>query len=240
MNLLRLAPIRPLTPALLLCLLVLFVPAKAQTEVGPDAVWRPTSDQLAELDACSGNPNCSPALVMGEQGAPAAAIEFVRSRPSFEFLASFEELGAVDLGRIYLPRTNYLGRFEMLNGIPPVVASDSIGFPDMSAIPQYASLLARYPNLTLWPVATSVEGRSRDGGGQRFVASYPLVDGCHACENLGTGQVAFDFDAAGNYLGITHLGLLADEPTPAPPVLDPTTPCVKSPTSIPPASPGSG
>ena len=215
-----------LLAVLLVCpiLLAMVTSSKAQAEIGPEAIWRPSSDELDALKACSQNPNCSPLLVMSEQGAPAAAIEFAQSRPSFEFLASFEESGAVDLGQIYLPRTNYLRRFEMLNGNPPVVTSDSIGFLDMSAVPQYASLLARYPNLTLWPVATSVEGGPRDGGGQRFVASYPLVDGCHACENLGTGQVAFDFDATGNYLGITHLGPLIDEPTPAPPASDPDHP----------------
>ena len=190
--------------------------AQAQTEIGPDAVWRPTDSQMEELWTCFENPTCSPSLVMGVFDAPAAAIDFNQSRPAFEFLVSFEELGPVDLGEIYLPQTNYLRRFEMLNGDPPVVASDSIGFVDMSAIPEYAPLLAQYPNATLWPVATAGRGETV-AGGQRFIFTYPLVDGCHACENLGTGQVAFNFDAAGNYLGLTHLGPLSAETTPTPP-----------------------
>ena len=152
---------------------------RAQTEVGPDAVWQPTDGQLKELWTCFENPNCSPVLVMNVQDAPTAAIDFTMSRPFFEFLISFEELGAVDLGQIYLPQTNYLTRYEMLNGNPPVVASDSIGFVNMSAIPEYAPLLAGYPNAMLWPVATAGRGETVSGG-QRFTFVYPLVDGCHA------------------------------------------------------------
>ena len=198
--------------------------AQAQGEVGPDAVWQPTADQLEELETCFENVinSCSPALVMGTQGAPAAAIDFTNRRPFGEFLAAFEEHGPVDLGQIYLPHTNYLIRYEMLNGNPPVVASDSIGFADMGAIPAYAALLAQYPDLMLWPVATAGRGETT-AAGQRFTFTYPLVDGCHACENLGTGQVTFDFDAAGNYLGFTHLGPLSADPTPTPPP-DPASP----------------
>ena len=34
-----------------------------------------------------------------------------------------------------------------------------------------------------------------------FVFSYPLVDGCHACANVGKAQVAFDFDSQGKFIG---------------------------------------
>lgn len=191
-------------------------PAVAQAEVGPDAVWRPTSTDLDTLQSCVETPDCSPAVVMNVMGAPPAAVEFFLSRPYAEFLVAFEELGPVDLGQIFLPHTNYIGRYEMLNGNPPVVASDSIGFVEMGDIPEYASLLAQYPEATLWPVATTARGETTPGG-QRFIFTYPLVDGCHACENLGMGQVAFNFDAAGNYLGVTHLGRIEEQVPPAAP-----------------------
>ena len=55
--------------------------AQAQTEIGPDAVWRPTDSQMEELWTCFENPTCSPSLVMGVFDAPAAAIDFNQSRP---------------------------------------------------------------------------------------------------------------------------------------------------------------
>ena len=35
----------------------------------------------------------------------------------------------------------------------------------------------------------------------RFIFSYPLVDGCHACATVGEAQVAFDFDSQGKFIG---------------------------------------
>ena len=45
------------------------------------------------------------------------------------------------------------------------------------------------------------------GGGQRFIFSFVLLNGCHACELAGHAQVAFDFSAAGRFLGTKLLRL---------------------------------
>jgi hypothetical protein len=42
-------------------------------------------------------------------------------------------------------------------------------------------------------------------GGQRFIVSYYLLKGCHACSRLGTARFAFDFDSAGKFLGTRFL-----------------------------------
>jgi ketosteroid isomerase-like protein len=46
-------------------------------------------------------------------------------------------------------------------------------------------------------------------GGQRFIITYALLNGCHACEVAGSAHVAFDFDRAGNLLRTHLLGLTA-------------------------------
>lgn len=187
----------------------------AQDEWGPEAVWEPDRTAEFEVFTCRSNSECSIEEYMAEQGASTEAIDFAQRRSFTEFLIDFQEAGMVDLGTIYHPHTNYLLSYEMLNGTPPVVSTQDIGFADEATIPQYAALLAQYPNLMLWPGATSPEVATLANGTQRFIFLYPLLDGCHACDQLGWARLAFDFDANGIFQGITHLDPLPlEEPTP--------------------------
>ena len=52
-------------------------------------------------------------------------------------------------------------------------------------------------------------GQALPGGGQRFIFSFVLLNGCHACEVAGYARVAFDFSPAGKFLGTKLLRLTA-------------------------------
>ena len=40
--------------------------------------------------------------------------------------------------------------------------------------------------------------------GRSFLASYMLLNGCHACARLATVWFQFDFDSTGKYVGIRY------------------------------------
>ena len=58
-------------------------------------------------------------------------------------------------------------------------------------------------------------------GGQRFIFLYPIRDYCHACEIVGYAEVAFDFDASGNFLGPRLLSLYEADGEPTYPQYEP-------------------
>lgn len=216
MKLLRLAPTRPLIPAFFFCLLVLSVSAQTQTEIGPEAVWQPGFSAAEDINACRQDAGCSPAGIMAGLGASAEAIGFAESRGFFDYLSDFQESGVVDLGTIFHPlAANDNGSYAMLNGNPPFVSTRETFFPDLRTIPGYEALLAQYPQAILWGGDVgSPQAMALPGGGQRFTFVFQIVDGCHACGYVGEALVAYDFDAAGNYLGITYLDP-ASTPPPA-------------------------
>lgn len=44
------------------------------------------------------------------------------------------------------------------------------------------------------------------GGGQRFLFTFLIQDGCHGCTPLGSANVAYDFDGSGRFSGAKILG----------------------------------
>jgi hypothetical protein len=61
----------------------------------------------------------------------------------------------------------------------------------------FSSLRRLHPQATVWPQAGSIVETRRPGGGQRFIITRPIVDGCHACKLLGAARYAYDFAPAG-------------------------------------------
>ena len=52
-------------------------------------------------------------------------------------------------------------------------------------------------------------------GGAEIIVSYPLINGCHACQRVGVARYGWDFDATGKFLRTTYI------PTPPPPKILP-------------------
>lgn len=190
--------------------------AAAQTDAyGPDAVFNPPDDFTRALFDCQG-PTCVQDT-MRAFGASESAIAFVTATDG-GYLASLEEHGRVDLALVWFPtRANDNGQHAMVNGAPPLVMAETAWDVSLTSHPAYASLLAAYPQLTMWSSDNLFGGvEPTADGGQRFLFNYPLVNGCHACDLVGWAQVAFDFDATGNFLSMTLLGP-PTEGTTAPP-----------------------
>jgi hypothetical protein len=61
----------------------------------------------------------------------------------------------------------------------------------------FRSLRRLHPEATVWPQAGGIAETRRRGGGQRFIITHPIVDGCHACKLLGAARYAYDFTLTG-------------------------------------------
>lgn len=192
-------------------------PAEGESETGPGSTWRVPLDSFIELEGCSINAashaDCV-ASVMEKFGAPPEAIDFTTSFGSMFILESFMEKGRVDLGFIFYPtRANNNWQYVLLNGLPRLVSAEEAGDVDITEHSQYPSLAEKQPNLVFWTSENIFEVvQSLPEGGQRFVFSYPLYKGCHACDVGGYALVGFDFDPQGQFLGKTLLALGVSKP----------------------------
>ena len=101
-----------------------------------------------------------------------------------------------------------ISRINLVNGEPPLIDVDDIKILPINALESdatYKAIKARYPNISIWPSDRSstkypvVKTLAR--GGERLIVSYWLQNGCHACEQIGSAQFAFDFDNHGKFLG---------------------------------------
>lgn len=201
-----------------LCLCLAFAVAQSQStqaqkaQIGSDALWQPGMQGMQDIkEKCGSAPDFGAcfAAQMRKQGASAQAVAFTKLTGNTGFMRDFRETGRIDVAYVNYPfRANENQGCLLVNGAPQVVDVDDTSFfskTDLSKNPQYAKLVKKYPNIAIFPGDRSgteypIAGNSLDGG-QRFVVSYRLLNGCRACERLGSVSYAFDFDGKGKFLG---------------------------------------
>jgi len=189
----------------------------ARREVGPDAVWEVPSNKYVSLQNCligtSSQAECM-ASVMQESGASPEAIDLTLEYGAEWILVSLEEKGKVDVGVVFYPiRANDNWQWVMLNGSPTLVSAEETWDLDITIDPNYPSLAGGQGNLLLWGSDNQLEATQElREGGQRFVFSYPLYKGCHACGIGGYVLAGFDFGPQGLYLGKSLLALGSSKP----------------------------
>lgn len=174
------------------------------------SVWHPKDDNIefSAWQSCA-NAQCIIQHLKGA-GANQEVIGFVNALDGDGYLTSFSENGKVDVGEVAFPRrANTNSAYILLNGIPPIVSTELSDPLDISKKPNYAKIKRDFPNVTLWGSSASLQSsKVRPNGGQRFVFSYNLLNGCHACEIAGSADIAFDFDAQGKFKGVSLLKLI--------------------------------
>ncbi|HLW59459.1 MAG TPA: hypothetical protein VKV57_05970 [bacterium] len=175
-------------------------PPGMRERVGPEAVWNPPREVFLEIGReCAGkSAGCLPGL-MEQSAASAQAIEFSRSLGGEGYLEALRALGRVDLATIAYPfRANDNEVPALINGKPPVVdVQSSAASLVLAGDPYYDTILRRHPNARwLGDVPSFKEMTTLPQGGQRFVFTFALRDGCHACAILGKAWLAMDFDGA--------------------------------------------
>ena len=216
---------------LLLTLFSLVASATAQSNGAPakidaSAIWQMSSQFLATARAAcnpsdSKNIDC-PTGQMAKAGASPHAVSFTRelyeqSHGDFGVMTGFQDLGAIAFAAVTYPlRANTNNGLLVLNGQPWIVDLEDLKLLDTKAMEQSAQfkdVKGQYPSVNLWP-------GDRDGttwptpeagakGGSRFLLSYPLRNGCHACASAGSAIFGWNFDSRGKLTGTTFEGLIA-------------------------------
>jgi hypothetical protein len=185
--------------------------------VGPAAVWDPSPQILSAIREKCGR--ADPARLddcflseMQSAGASAPAVAFAKSTAdkAFAYIRDFLKVGRVDIACVEYPfRANELDGMLLVNGDPPVINVDDQKFlsqDNFSKDPTYAVLAEEYPQISIWPgdryQTSDPTVQAPESGGQTFVVEYILRDGCHACAQIGTASLIFEFDENGRFTGV--------------------------------------
>ena len=202
-----------------------FAPSLVQSapRIGPLAVWNAPELAWGRIQAecgpvqgSSGRVDCVTAI-MQQAGASSDAVAFTRLLGGEGFMDSFRQLGDLGLVTALYPfRANDNDSVYIVNGSPPLINPDqSAAKIDIRNDPSYPSLVQRYPQLMLWSHVSFQDVRPLEGG-QQFVFSMALLNGCHACEVAGAASVALEFDGTGRYVGTKLLGLTPSDQAASP------------------------
>ncbi len=202
----------------------------AETAVGPNAVWRPGGESTRSIMQKCGSFHSSELNAcflreMRAEGASSAAVAFSHtlygnSDGLIGFLRGFRKTGKVDVAYVeYVFRANENLACYLVNGHPPLIDVDNFRLLAMDSLEsdsRYKAIKARYPKVSIWP-GDRFTGRepliqTLPQAGQRFIFSYWLQNGCHACERIGEVQFAFDFDSTGKFLGTRLISVEAGAP----------------------------
>jgi len=207
----------------------------AQTRITASAVWQPHADFLSKAHlVCDrgAGPMSFPECFMNQMaaaGAPADAVAFTRmlyqqSDGEIGIMSAFKQYGAVDAAQVLYPlRANNNYGLLLVNGGPTPLDVDDLQKLDRAAMEHdnlFQSIKQRYAQTDVWPGDRSganpwPRAETLPGGGTRFIVTYPLLDGCHACRRVGLARFGWDFDASGKFLHTTFI------PTPPPPKILP-------------------
>lgn len=157
---------------------------------------------------------------MQQGGAPAAAVAFTRelykaNGGDVGIMYGFHKVGPVDIAWINYPlRANTNDGLLFVNGQPRILNVEDLKLLDernMEQDPQYQNTKAQFPKASLWPGDRNgaVWPNSQPGpsGGVQFTVGYPLINGCHACERVGSALFNWNFDSKGKFLGTTFIGM---------------------------------
>jgi hypothetical protein len=166
---------------------------------------------------------------MAKAGAPTDAVAFTRglyrANGQVGMMGEFKSFGALGLAWVVYPlRANDNDGLLLLNGDPQFLDPDDLQRLDKTALqhdPLYTQWKKTAPKLDVF-------GGDRSGGAaqvqftrvwpgekpgsQRFLFSYPLIDGCRACARSGFANYWWNFDAQGKFEGTQLLSVTRGVP----------------------------
>lgn len=193
---------------------------KGKQSIGPGAIWEPITKVLENIHQKCADLNAPSfgecfAAAMEELGAKPEAVAFTRLTGNGAYMRDFRETGRVDVAYVEYPfRANEIQGVLLVNGFPPIIDVDNLNAVAKGQLqkdPLYIHLVKDFPEVSVWPGDRSEKDvpviETPPGGGQRFILTYRLLNGCHACELIGSAQFAFQFDSLGNFTGIKLKGV---------------------------------
>jgi hypothetical protein len=215
--------------------LVTFLQVEANHEtddqIGEEAVWNAASEDLNEIGKTCDNAQpveynqCFIEQMGGYASSDAVAFSQLLAAqrpPRVGYLAGMREAGLVDLGYVIYPGSTKSDHgWVLMNGIPALVNVDDLAMlprSEMEKDQQFGILRRDHPQLQL---AVAGDQRSPGSspqiepladGGERFIVPYSLQERCDGCAPLAQAIFAFDFDAAGEFLGAKFIRVTTTQP----------------------------
>ena len=202
-------------------------------KISAAAAWHPPQDFLSKAHGvCDKSMSAVsfPECFMNQiavAGAPAEAVAFTRmlyaqSDGQVGIMSAFKSFGTVDAAQVFYPlRANDNYGLLLVNGDPKVLDVDDLKKLDQAAMQQNSTFQAvkrKYPQADVWPGDRSgndpwPRAQSLPDDGTELIVTYPLINGCHACQRVGVARYGWDFDGSGKFLHTTYI------PTPPPRIL---------------------
>jgi len=210
--------------------LVTFLQVEANHEtddqIGDEAVWNAGSDDLHAIDQACKNSSAAGygECFIDQMGgyASSEAVAFTQLLASQKpqrlgYLAGMRESGIVDLGYVAYPGNAQPSQgWALMNGVPALINVDDLSLlpkAEMEKDARYRALRNDHPTLQLAVMNEQREPGSLPQieplgeGGNRFVVPYSLKGDCTACVPMAQANFGFDFDAAGQFLGVKFLNI---------------------------------
>lgn len=189
------------------------------------AVWQPSQDALNKArNFCDKSMGAAsfPECFMNQlaaAGAPAESLAFTRavyqqSDGQVGIMSAFESYGAIGVAQVMYPlRANDNYGLLFVNTDPNLLDPDDLKKLDQSAMTQdeaFQSIKKQYPQADVWPGDRSgkspwPQAKQLPDGGRQLVLSYPLINGCHACQRVGKAHFGWDFDPSGKFLKTVYI-----------------------------------
>ncbi len=183
--------------------------------IKPDAIMsKPLTKDETNQCLQATNPNDYQSCIlttMQKHNASAQAIAF--NKYSRGWIKDFKTYGKITVIYAAIPGADYSDGYFIINNQGSIINVDDYAILseiDITKNPHYKEIIQRFPSASLWPgnhqsfpdVATSPENSPR------FIFTYSLLNGCHACEIAGTAKIAFDFDNGGQFINAQLVDLI--------------------------------
>jgi hypothetical protein len=200
-------------------------------QIGQEAVWNAADSDISAISqACKNNEgagfrDCFIEQMGGYASSDAVAFSHLlasQQSPRLGYLGGIRESGLVDLGYVVYPGNSELRQgWVLMNGVPALINLDDVAVlpkSDMEKDAQFAALRRSHPQMQL---AVNDDQRKAESspqiermaeGCERFVIPYALQEPCAGCVPVAQASFGFDFNEAGNLLGIKFLRIETVQP----------------------------
>jgi hypothetical protein len=132
---------------------------------------------------------------------------FILERGFFEKIRHYNK---VDVARVSVIAANEPVRYFMISYqgelIDPLRLVNRI---DITRNRHYDSMAKDFPRIELWGIVLGFpKSQQLSDHRTRLIFQQKLLNGCHACEQAGIAEIAYDFDKEGRFLNTTLLKLI--------------------------------
>ncbi len=166
-------------------------------ELTPQVVWNHSEAIYQQCDI----PDFACVLqLMQKMGASPEAQEFVRKHEAW--VIEFTEYGNTDLLLLETFRANTNQYYALASRVAGVIAAEGYDLsPQDQQRREVIAVLSRHPQAFFIAKPSFIRHTEGPNGESRFVFRDVLAE-CRACEPLATGELIYEFDAAGQFLGV--------------------------------------